>query len=135
MDTSPTGDYCPFDPEAPFNTPRLYQCGEYQWMLADDLIYQLRMGAATIDVTVPAGFTTDFASVPRILWNLFPPYGKHARAAILHDYLYSHAGNCSRFLADAFFLETMHDLGVPWLTRNLMYSAVRYFGRTAWRTR
>ena len=35
----------------------------------------------------PAGTLTDFASVPRVLWSLFPKIGKHTRAAVLHDAL------------------------------------------------
>lgn len=36
---------------------------------------------------IPAGFTSDGASTPRLLWWLLPPWGQYARSAILHDYL------------------------------------------------
>ena len=41
-------------------------------------------------ITVPEGYTTNFASVPRIpiIFDLVGGYG-HA-AAVLHDYLYEH---------------------------------------------
>lgn len=42
---------------------------------------------ATARYSVPLGFITDLASVPRVLWALLPPHGRYAKAAILHDYL------------------------------------------------
>lgn len=81
-------------------------------------------------VTVPAGFVTDLASVPRALWSIFPPHGSWAKAAIVHDYLYS-SGKTSRVYADRVFLEGMEVLGVPLLKRQLMYWAVRLFGESS----
>jgi len=40
------------------------------------------------EITVPAGFDTDYASIPRIFWPIYPPDGEYAPAAILHDFLY-----------------------------------------------
>lgn len=37
---------------------------------------------------IPAGFITDFASVPKPLQILISKTGKHGKAAVLHDYLY-----------------------------------------------
>lgn len=119
----------------PFSNPRLLEAGDGEWVLADDLEFSLVVGAGDIKLRVPSGFTTDFASVPRILWSIFPPFGKWQRAAILHDFLYSKQGQCSRYLADAFFLEGMAKLGVPFWRRVLMYLAVRTFGMFAWRVR
>jgi hypothetical protein len=39
-------------------------------------------------VNVPPGFVTDFASVPRPVWFWIAPWGRHGRAAIVHDFLY-----------------------------------------------
>lgn len=39
-------------------------------------------------IVVPAGFKTDFASIPWGFRNLFPPIGKYSRAAVIHDFLY-----------------------------------------------
>jgi len=79
-------------------------------------------------VKVPAGYKTDFASVPRGLWNLFPPWGRYAPAAVVHDYLCDNEVLCSRFLADAIFRELMWRLGVPWYVRLPVYWAVRIYG-------
>jgi hypothetical protein len=79
-------------------------------------------------IRVPAGFVTDLASVPRVLWSILPPHGRYAKAAIVHDYLYVHAIR-NKAYADKVFLEAMEVLGVPTLKRKAMYLAVRLFGR------
>ena len=79
-------------------------------------------------IAVPAGTVTDLASVPRPLWVIFPPHGKWAKAAIIHDYLYANGIGTKEF-ADKVFLEAMEILGVPKTKRTLMYWAVRLFGR------
>lgn len=38
-------------------------------------------------ITVPAGYTTDFASVPFFARFIIPQAGHSARAAVLHDWL------------------------------------------------
>lgn len=43
-------------------------------------------------VDIPAGFETDFASVPVPFRNLISINGRHRLPAVLHDYLYSEAG-------------------------------------------
>jgi hypothetical protein len=42
-------------------------------------------------VHVPAGFITDFASIPQIFWNIIPPTGFYGKAAVIHDFLYKTA--------------------------------------------
>ncbi len=81
-------------------------------------------------VVVPAGFVTDFASIPRALWWLYPPDGPWAEAAVVHDFLYSRP-EVSRFLADALFWRMMRMSRVPWFRATVMYWAVRLFGRRA----
>lgn len=76
---------------------------------------------------VPAGFETDFASIPRIFWNVLPPIGPYAQAAVVHDYLYR-TGRVNRQEADLTFLLLMKTDGVNFFIRNIMYWAVRLFG-------
>lgn len=78
-------------------------------------------------IDVPKGFVTDFASTPRILWSIFPPWGVWNKAAIIHDFLYQNTV-ASRFICDAIFRDAMASLGVPAWRRVLMYYAVRLFG-------
>lgn len=98
---------------------------------------EYRVGHADSEevIVVPAGFETDFASVPWGLWNLFPPLGSYARPAIVHDFLYSTGGLRGRYVreeCDRIFYEAMAVVGVPWLKRVLMYLAVRLGGGSGW---
>jgi hypothetical protein len=65
--------------------------------LVKPLEYHVGSDDSTDVIIVPAGYVTDFASVPEGLWNLFPPLGMWARAAIIHDYLYSTGGIDGRY--------------------------------------
>lgn len=71
---------------------------------------------------------TDFASVPRPFWWLFPRYGEYTKAAILHDYLCGKAdrGEFNRADADGIFRRSMREQGVPFLRRWVMWAAVRF---------
>lgn len=42
-------------------------------------------------MVIPAGFITDFNSVPRVLTNILPRE-EYGEAALPHDYLYQHGG-------------------------------------------
>jgi len=101
--------------------------GRTLYELVEPLRFEYTVNGGGIEVTVPKGFVTDFASIPRPLWSVFPPCGKYTKAAIVHDYLYTRQG-CSRFLADAVFREIMFQLKVPYWKRILIYYAVRFFG-------
>lgn len=105
--------------------------GRQLWELKSPLRFSLRFNGEGITVTIPAGFITDFASVPRFLWPIFPPTGPWCEASVLHDYLYAHHF-CSRFLADALFREAMYELKVPLWRRVGAYYAVRVFGKWGW---
>ena len=85
-------------------------------------------------IVVPAGFETDFASIPRALWVIEPPLGEAGKAAVLHDFLYE-TGERDRVAADRIFLEAMAVLEVPWWKRSLMFRAVRMFGRGGYKER
>jgi hypothetical protein len=87
-------------------------------------------------ITVPTGFITDGASVPRMFWPIFDPFGgEYFHAAIIHDYLYSRWStahfNCTRKNADLIFKEAMYNRGIPWSTRETIFRAVRIGG---WRS-
>ena len=77
---------------------------------------------------VPVGMRTDFASVPRVFVWFLPRYGRYTKAAILHDYLWRDAvpaGKLRLAEADGIFRRAMHELGVPFLRRWMMWAAVR----------
>ena len=75
---------------------------------------------------VPAGFVTNFASIPRPARILITGHGKERLAATLHDYLYSLKHD--RRKSDAIFLKAMKDSGVNWFLRHAMHKAVRVGG-------
>lgn len=81
--------------------------------------------------SVPAGYDTDYASVPRLLWWLLPPTGKYTCAAIVHDWLYWEQP-VRRVDADRYFLEAMADCGTSWWERTLIYWGVRVGGWAPW---
>lgn len=53
--------------------------------LLEDFIYLDPLHGTML---VPKGYKTDLASVPRLLWALFPPFGRYAFAAVIHDKVY-----------------------------------------------
>lgn len=78
-------------------------------------------------LTVPAGYLSDGASVPELVWNIEPPFGDCLEAAMHHDWLYS-SKTRPRAEADLVFLEGMTVLGLAWWKRSLLYRAVRMGG-------
>jgi len=78
-------------------------------------------------IYVKKGFLTDFATVPRMLWTIFPPWDKYGKAAVIHDYLYDNR-LYERKICDKIFDEAMGVLKVPWWKRKVMYYSVRAFG-------
>lgn len=99
------------------------------WELAEPLTYIIDPERS---ITVPAGFVTDGASVPRALWAVYPAWGRYSRAAVMHDHLCAlvhdgrpHPYAPTRADADAMFRKAMGDDGVSSLTRTVLYAAVR----------
>lgn len=98
------------------------------------LIYRLVFVSDEIgEIIVPAGFETDFASVPRLPLVYLATGGIARQAAVVHDYLYS-TGQHPRQIADRVFLDAMKVSGVSWIKAQLMYSAVRLFGASRYTT-
>lgn len=88
--------------------------------------------ARTSVVSVPKDFVTDLASIPKIFWNILPPFGKYTEAAVIHDYVYrTHLFR--RAVCDGILLEAMRLCDVPRWQRVVIYLAVRAFGWMAWR--
>ena len=107
------------------------------WQLVNAFTYAVGAEDAEDVINVPAGFVTDFASVPRIMWSVIPPWGCYGKGSILHDYLYrvgAIVGNrrYTRKESDLIFLEAMEVLEVSKLKRKVIYIAVRMFGGSAY---
>ena len=81
-------------------------------------------------VTVPAGYKTDLASVPRLLrWVVPVANAKNRKAAVVHDYLCTHGdGVCrNQKQADKVFREAMGVLGLGRFRSGALYYPVRMF--------
>lgn len=81
------------------------------------------------EITVPVGFQTDLASIPRLLRWRFKVTGKSRRAAVLHDYLY-HTKWRTRKECDQVFKSALRVCGMSVYDAWVMYQAVRVGGWT-----
>jgi Protein of unknown function (DUF1353) len=115
------------------------QVGELRKQLLADLSYRSSNGMV---YTVPSGFVSDGASVPRPVWWLYPPFGElYEPAAWLHDHLYANAeaypgtdhGHVSRAEADGLLWEAARVTGFRPAGCEFIYQAVRLGGWLAWR--
>jgi Protein of unknown function (DUF1353) len=107
---------------------------ERAFMVFDSIVYERGSVGSGLVIETPLNFETDFASVPQIMWTIFPPYGKVTKAAIVHDFLYkclrenkSHWCASSYKEADYVFWEAMLVCGVKKWEANCMWFAVRCF--------
>ena len=102
------------------------------WELLEPLCYELGEEGSGRTITVPAGFVTDGASVPRALWAFLPTWGSYSRAAVIHDYLLHrlavgnpHPEAPTRADADRVFDEAVCVCGTPRLVRWFLAVGVR----------
>ena len=98
------------------------------WEVAHDCAF----GLMEREWTIPEGRVTDLASVPRLFWIVFPPFGLYTVAAVIHDELYAR-GETTRLFADRAFLAFMVLDGSYLWRAAIMYRMVRLFGWFAWR--
>lgn len=104
-------------------------------ILDSDLIYQSPMLGCVI--TVPKGFNTDLASVPRVP-IIYMLWGDRAhREAVLHDYLYrTNSVPCvSISEANRVFYEAMMINDKPWWIRHPMFWGVSLGGSGSYHKR
>ena len=82
------------------------------WIILNEFAYEIGEEGSGNVINVPIGTYTDFASIPRTLWAVFPRWGKYGNAAVIHDWMYWDQSR-SRKEADDIFLEGMEVLEVP----------------------
>jgi len=79
------------------------------------------------DITIPEGYRTDGASVPRIFWSIFPPNRTdYLPCATIHDFL------CDAekyYKADECFEKCLIKLQVNKFSRIIMVFAVKFYHR------
>ncbi|MCZ2828644.1 DUF1353 domain-containing protein [Modestobacter sp. VKM Ac-2986] len=111
----------PFDSR----TITVRRTGEETWEVLEPLVYRGRRDT----FVVPAGFRTDFATVPRVVVWLIPRFGRYTLAAVLHDWLVTVgllSGAVSSRDADGLFRRVLAELDVPPVRRWLMWCGVRW---------
>ena len=94
--------------------------------------YHLAKGMDTI--IVPKGFQTDFASIPRLFWNIVSPESPYIReASVIHDWLYTQKVIYTRKQADEILRAAMIELGASRYLAGIVYWSVRIFGGSHWK--
>lgn len=84
-------------------------------------------------ITVPIGFYTDFASVPR-LGIVYAMLGDRAHEpAVVHDWLF-YSAITTFDVANKVLMEAMEVIGLPWWQRYPIYWGVCVGGKFAWDT-
>jgi len=105
--------------------------GKNLWKVFEPFEYHVGSYPSNEVITVPVGYITDFASVPRVFWPLISPIDNHAKAGALHDFLYTE-GKHTRKECDKIFKEALIVLETkPWKVW-CMYKFCRWFGWWKW---
>lgn len=102
-----------------------------QFVLMEEIVFCV----GSQDLTIPAGFVSDGASIPRFWWGRVPPFdGRYLGAFLAHDYLYSALNTTvSRAEADKLLYNDLRSSGMGYITANEVYYAVRAFGGACWK--
>ena len=111
-----------------FETELVAKAVDGGWMLHEDLVYHSDILRRV--VTVPTGYTTDLASVPRLLrWIVPVANAKNRKAAVVHDYLCTHGDGVvkNQKQSDRVFREALGVLGLGRFKSGALYYPVRIF--------
>ena len=111
----------------PFDSPTITvrRASDQLWEVVEPMVYRGQRDT----FVVPAGFLTDFATVPRVVVWLIPRFGRYTLAAVLHDWLITVGladGILSSRDADGLFRRVLRELDVPPVRRWLMWCGVRW---------
>lgn len=110
---------------SPDGRPLKNRHGEQLYRLQSPLIYQ--SDVAGIVITVPTGFITDLASIPRLPFIYILLAKVADLPGVVHDFLYS-TGTVPRAMADKVLREACLLTGVPAWKASMIYQGVRLFG-------
>ena len=115
--------------------PEIRKQDKNHFALTKNFIFTYDNGDFVKYVTIPKGYVTNGADIPRFFWRLFPPFSpEYLPAVIVHDYFCDEAEknhnnkqlakNLYKF-ADTLFKESLLALGVSRWKTTLFYNAVR----------
>lgn len=104
------------------------------WVLVAD--FHVRVDG--MGFTVPAGYVTDGASIPRLLWRLcgHPMTTRRFPIAVFHDWLYDEGAalGLTRQQVDEIYRDGLIALGYGKWAANAEYYALRLCGGSHWIT-
>lgn len=96
------------------------------------LVDPVRVRIGPMTIVVPAGYITDFASLPSVLhWWIRPTDKRAVRAAVVHDWIY-HTHILPRGIGDAVFQVILRQDGMPRRKAKLLSTAVRACGKRSY---
>lgn len=109
------------------------------WRLLKSLTYDVGFKGSSQKVIVPQGYLTDGASIPKGLWWIAAPQGKHGAAAAVHDWLCEYLRiydngvyrSITRKEADKIFKEALINSGLSWWLAHVMYWGVTAYRQVA----
>ena len=127
-----------------FLTPlTVTEMGEGIWKLANPFYATVQEDGVRVEIIIPAGFFTDFASVPRLPFAYLLYGGIGNRAGVVHDALYSPWTGIKVFIleggkektfevtrewADDVLSAALRSCGIGAFARGMMWAGVRSFG-------
>jgi hypothetical protein len=103
--------------------------GGLWWRLVEPFEYHVGSYPSPEVIRIPAGFETDFASIPRPLWIILPPYdAEYGKAAVVHDWLWQQSrSKQDRRRAAVVFGDALRVLAAPLWKRVAMTAAVKLY--------
>lgn len=100
------------------------------WAVKVPLVWE----SPQLTLTIPVGFITDLASIPKVFRNILDVDGRSREPAILHDWLYN-TQHTTRAFADAMLREALLEYGETQATAWVYYAGVRIGGWAPWDAR
>ncbi len=89
-----------------------------------------------VKITIPKGFWTDFASIPKMFRSFITPLDTHLKAAIVHDWLYYngtlYGKKISQRHADLWLYHCARECGTGWIKSKILFAGVRVGGWYTW---
>jgi len=124
----------------PVKMPPTESLGNFRHMVLSLWTFVVEETGEDYIATVPAGFVTDFFSVPLLFSIAVPRDGASNIPALVHDYLYATCGlrelpgdeGLTRKQCDDALYECMANHGFSFWKRNQIYYAVRMGGWIPW---
>ncbi|MBE0438296.1 MAG: DUF1353 domain-containing protein [Gammaproteobacteria bacterium] len=119
----------PRDTHAPWLDPKANKVE-----LVEDFVVLLKVNAWEHYIVVPKGYVSDWSSIPRAVWWIYPPNFSEARhGSIVHDYIYSHLyRKFSKDFADKALKACMSMDGASRFAQTVFYNAVKVGGSGGW---